>query len=63
MSSVVQLVFTKKETTDPDTQSMIACKHCRNKTFKVLQDMTDQFPFLQCAACDAHIGHMGWVAN
>jgi len=58
---VVYLAYSSKNA-DNDAQSLIACKHCRNKTFKLLH-FVDEFPLVQCAACDAHIGRMGWLPD
>jgi hypothetical protein len=59
--NVVFLAYSSKKV-DEDAQSLIACKHCRNKTFKVIY-FVDGFPMLQCAACDDHISRIGWAED
>jgi hypothetical protein len=45
-----------------EDHSLLACQHCRNKTFKLVY-FIGNFPLLQCCACDAHIGRIGWAPN
>ena len=55
------VVFLKYRTDAPtDTQEILACKTCRNKTYLALYD-GEGFPRLQCAACGSHTGRFGWV--
>lgn len=58
-SNVVHLAF-RAETVRDDEMAFIACAHCRNKTY-TLVDQPQDFPLLRCAACGAHIGRMGWA--
>ena len=58
--NVVHLAF-RAPKLDDDMLAMLACKHCRNKTFTFQEDQPGGFPLMKCAACDCHIGRMGWV--
>lgn len=58
--SVIQLAFSSGESV-VERHALIACRECRNKTFKLRYEGDAQFPLLQCAACEAHIGKIGWV--
>lgn len=62
MSGVVFLAF-KSENTVPEYRPLImACEACRNKTYRMVVDESQSpYPMLECAACDARIGHVGWV--
>ena len=44
-----------------DAITMSACTNCRNKTFTLTHDKTDDFPMMKCAACGSHLGRMGWA--
>lgn len=47
--------------TQSDMMSFIACGHCRNKTYTLIDDGdASGFPLMKCAACDQHMGRMGW---
>jgi hypothetical protein len=46
-----------------DELVMFACKVCRNKTYKVINDGQDDYPLLRCAACDSLIGRIGWASQ
>jgi hypothetical protein len=57
--NVIRLDFRSKGVVE-DERAMLACKTCRNKTFKLTYENPKNFPLLQCAACDEEIGRMGW---
>jgi hypothetical protein len=46
-----------------DMCAFIACRHCRNKTYTLVEDRVGSFPMMKCAACGAHIGRMGWASD
>jgi hypothetical protein len=58
------VVFLKYRThaVEDDEMTFICCKHCRNKTFTVV-DQPGGFPLMRCAACQMHIGTFGWAPN
>lgn len=58
--NVIHLKFRNPHTED-DMFAMLACSHCRNKTFTFHVDMPDHFPLMKCAACGQHMGRMGWA--
>lgn len=60
MGEVIELKFRNPHTVDDDTH-ILACKYCRNKTYIFIYDGKDGFPLMKCAACDQHMGRMGWV--
>lgn len=60
---VVFLAFANPKTTISDSRDFIACLHCRNKTYTLIEDRAGTFPLLTCAACGAHIGRMGWAPD
>lgn len=57
--NVIHLAFKSPHVTD-DTMAFLACKLCRNKTYTLIIDKPDYFPLMKCAACDQHMGRMGW---
>jgi len=57
---VVYLAY-RNPNAEPEARDMTACSHCRNKTFLIVHDKPEGFPMIQCAACGAHIGRMGWA--
>lgn len=59
---VVFLAF-KNDNLQPEELTMFACRVCRNKTFKLINDGEDDYPLLRCAACDNQISRIGWVHN
>ena len=59
MGEVVELKFRSPRMQD-DYMSFIACGHCRNKNFLLVEDGRD-FPLMKCSACGQHMGRMGWV--
>jgi len=59
-ANVVFLKF-KSPHVEDDQRALLSCKNCRNKTFKLICDMPEGFPLMQCCACDAHMGRMGWA--
>lgn len=59
-SNVIHLSFKSPHVAD-DMMAMIACGHCKNKTFTLTEDRVDDFPLMKCAACGCHIGRMGWA--
>lgn len=60
---VVFLAFSKPETTEPDTMAFISCRLCHNKTYTVTEDKPGNWPLVRCAACQNHIGRMGWAPD
>ena len=58
-SNVLFLAFRKPETIEDDQMAFLACRHCRNKTYTLI-DQPGTFPLLRCAACGLHIGKIGW---
>lgn len=58
--SVVRLAFSNADSV-VERHALIACRECHNKTFKLRYEGDARFPLLQCAACEAHIGKIGWV--
>lgn len=60
MGNVVRLEFKSPHTVDGE-RAMIACSNCRNKAYILVDDRPGYFPMLQCCACGAHIGRMGWA--
>jgi len=59
-ANVVFLKF-KSPHVEDDQRALLSCKNCRNKTFKLICDKPEGFPLMQCCACDAHMGRMGWA--
>jgi hypothetical protein len=58
--NVIHLSFKSPHVCE-DSMAFIACRHCHNKTFTLTEDRVDNFPLMRCAACQAHIGRMGWA--
>ena len=56
---VIYMAF-KNERVEPEGRDFLACKVCRNKTFTAIYQGEQAFPLMQCAACGAHIGNIGW---
>lgn len=63
MSDDGKVVFLKLRTTNQseDMLALMACKHCRNKTFTHTEDIPGDFLLVRCAACGQHIGRVGWT--
>lgn len=59
--NVVFLKYSNPQDTDSEWLSFIVCKHCRNKTFTLMQDDEKGYPLLKCAACGSHLGKVGWA--
>lgn len=59
-NKVVFLQFKTPEV-EGDMMAFICCKHCRNKTFTLIEDRVGSFPLMRCAACSKHIGRIGWA--
>ena len=64
MSDGDNVVFLKHRgaAVEDDAMAFIACKHCRNKTF-TLVDQPGTFPLMRCAVCQSHIGQIGWASD
>ena len=62
-NKVVFLAFKNPVETTDEGINFVACKHCRNKTYTLIDDAVEQFPMLKCAACGSHIGRIGWADN
>ena len=58
--NVVFLSFKSPHLVD-DERALLGCRNCRNKTFLFVLDKPDDFPLMQCAACQQHMGRMGWA--
>lgn len=58
--NVVYLKFASPHTEEGYT-SFMSCRLCHNKTFVFIHDRIDGFPLMKCAACDQHMGRMGWA--
>lgn len=58
--NVIHLAFKSPHVTS-DTMAFISCKLCRNKTYTLIEDRPGDFPLMKCAACDQHMGRMGWA--
>ena len=59
---VVFLAFSNPDL-EPDDTTMMACKHCRNKTFALAYDKHSGFPMMKCTACGQHMGRVGWASD
>jgi hypothetical protein len=60
MTNVIHLKF-RSPHVDQDMIGYLACSHCKNKTYTLVEDEVDNFPLMRCAACGNHIGRMGWA--
>lgn len=58
--NVVHLSFRSPHVEDGE-RAFLSCKGCHNKTFLMVMDKVGNFPLMQCAACQSHIGRMGWA--
>lgn len=58
--NVVYLKF-KSPHVEEGYVSFLSCKVCHNKTFTLTMDRVEGFPLMKCAACDSHMGRMGWA--
>ena len=58
--NVVYLAFSN-EKLEPETLSFLACKNCRNKTYKFMYEADDAFPKAVCAGCGVVLGKIGWA--
>lgn len=58
--NVIRLEF-KSPHCEDDERAFLACKNCRNKTYLLVCDKPNDFPLMQCAACQQHMGRMGWA--
>ena len=61
MSGEVVFLQFKSPHVEDDACAFISCRNCKNKTYTLIEDRVDSFPLLKCAACDMHIGRMGWA--
>ena len=59
---VVFLAFENPEAPVSE-MSCAACRHCRNKTFKLLYAGESDFPQCICTCCGAYLGDMGWASE
>lgn len=57
---VVFLAYSNEKVRE-DTQTFVACGHCRNKTFTLIPPPDKGFNMVRCAACGQDIGRMGWA--
>ena len=57
---VVYLAFKSDNLNNQDGREMLSCSACRNKTYIARCDL-GEWNVLQCAACDAQIGKIGWA--
>lgn len=58
--NLIHLAF-RSPMVEEDQRSLLACATCKNKTFRVVVDQPGTFPLMECAACNQHIGRMGWA--
>lgn len=61
MSDNVVFLKFKSPHLEEDERALLSCINCKNKTFMMVYDKQDVFPLMQCCACGAHIGRMGWA--
>jgi hypothetical protein len=62
MSDDKKVIFLAYRNDQPtDTEEVLACKGCGNKTWKAIYPSGQEFPELQCACCGNRIGKFGWV--
>ena len=57
---VIHLAFKSPHVAD-DTMAFLACRSCSNKTYTLTEDRPGDFPLMRCAACQQHMGRMGWA--
>lgn len=57
---VIHLSFRSPHVEDGE-RALLTCKNCQNKTYLMVCDKPDTFPLMQCAACQQHMGRMGWA--
>jgi hypothetical protein len=58
---VVFLAFDNPKADRVGAIDMMACSHCKNKTFTAVFSDTKPYPMLRCAACTQDIGRFGWA--
>jgi hypothetical protein len=59
---VVFLAFSNREKIANESVTLLACKRCRNKTYRIVYyGSEDGFPTMECAACGSIAGEIGWV--
>ena len=58
--NVIHLKF-KSPHVETDAMTFLACRVCHNKTYTLVEDRIDGFPLMRCAACNNHMGRMGWA--
>jgi len=46
---------------EEDQRALLACANCKNKTYRIVADEPGDFPLMECAACNGHIGRFGWA--
>jgi hypothetical protein len=58
-NKVVFLAF--RNDTPTDTQEVLSCSTCKNKTWLARYFPNANFPTMVCAACGQHHGKFGWI--
>lgn len=58
--NVIYLAFDNPAVAVESTVDILACRGCRNKTFKIIV-VENAGGEVECAACGASIGPMGWM--
>ncbi len=58
---VVYLAYSNPDVQVESGVDMLACRRCRNKTYRLECYEDDCGASVHCAACGARIGKMGWV--
>lgn len=58
--NVIFLAF-ENDNLKPGSYDLLACAHCRNKTFLMRYEGGENFPICCCAACGNHLSRMGFA--
>lgn len=57
---IIYLAFDNPAVEVPGSVDLLACRHCRNKTYRI-EVHEECAGRLYCAACGSYIGKMGWI--
>lgn len=64
MNDKVVFLAHRKPELPTEVTEIIACKNCRNKTYKAVYcHGMQRFPSLQCVACGEALGFFGWITD